>query len=638
MAATQQTILHVVVVGFHHQLGNQVEAAYPPLPNDELPEPWTNLPFLALPDGCHTYTTDEVYFTLPSLEDPTGRVHGVACFRQVRTDELRAGGIVLDAATTRSRVQKALVVLARTPAYDALASDTRILTRAYMTPSPDAFADAALLPALYESLSRKLASAGPADVAALSSADGVTGGVLAALVTALKHSVLRVVKALILEARVVVFSSPAQLACRALVALRSILAATFDMGAYAVGPYIVLQSVDTVASAPAFAVATSNDLLTRPDVLSAALLVDLKAASCTVLGDKWSKVLSPTLDDLHFADSLVKACVTALPGAEAELEAWLASQLTGYVAAFAATAAAARKQRLDVGDDGALGVAPFGLPFARAWTRTRNYGVWADAVDAGDVGAAGDGADPTHPCAGQGSALDSISQKMDAMRVKERLAKVSATASAAFGAVGSTLASMLDDDPRAADSPVPRDLHEPPPQLSSDMAAESAAAPPAATPSAPSTAEPSPSPAPSPSSTPSSVWGFFSVVSKQIRKATSEFSAAFEPPPRSASSVSDGDVPLPSSANSSAPGDVVPPEADATITDGTHADTTHTDAEQADAAHAGPIIANAAQTSPTIADAAQAGVTIADAAIADAAIADAAIADAAIADAAHTNL
>ncbi|XP_008570673.1 PREDICTED: late secretory pathway protein AVL9 homolog [Galeopterus variegatus] len=59
--APRGPVLHIVVVGFHHKKGCQVEFSYPPLiPGDghdshTLPEEWKYLPFLALPDGAHNY-------------------------------------------------------------------------------------------------------------------------------------------------------------------------------------------------------------------------------------------------------------------------------------------------------------------------------------------------------------------------------------------------------------------------------------------------------------------------------------------------------------------------------------------------------------------------------------------------------
>jgi len=67
-------VLHIVLVGFHHKKGCQVEFSYPPMINNndddaaaavEVPEEWKYLPFLALPDGAHNYTEDSTFFHLP---------------------------------------------------------------------------------------------------------------------------------------------------------------------------------------------------------------------------------------------------------------------------------------------------------------------------------------------------------------------------------------------------------------------------------------------------------------------------------------------------------------------------------------------------------------------------------------------
>lgn len=116
MAESNGPILHVIVVGFHHKKGcqvnhvpqltcfswfafvisllmratflfaRQVEYSFPPLvsgaPN-ECPLGWKYLPTLALPDGSHNYDEDTVYFHLPSLNDPKRTIYGISCFRQI---------------------------------------------------------------------------------------------------------------------------------------------------------------------------------------------------------------------------------------------------------------------------------------------------------------------------------------------------------------------------------------------------------------------------------------------------------------------------------------------------------------------------------------------------------------------------
>lgn len=64
------TLFKLVVVGFHHIEGNQIEFVYPStpaLPSDAV----TNLPFLALPDGVHLHDSDHMFFTLPKSNEST---------------------------------------------------------------------------------------------------------------------------------------------------------------------------------------------------------------------------------------------------------------------------------------------------------------------------------------------------------------------------------------------------------------------------------------------------------------------------------------------------------------------------------------------------------------------------------------
>uniref|UniRef100_A0A1I8J4S2 UDENN domain-containing protein n=1 Tax=Macrostomum lignano TaxID=282301 RepID=A0A1I8J4S2_9PLAT len=115
-------ILNILIVGFHHKRGVQLEYCYPPLfpgqghDASELPEEWQNLPYLALPDGAHNYEQDHVYFVLPSLTDRERSVFCVACYRQIDSDKL----VSKSEDVTRSSVQKSVVVVSRAPLFGAI--------------------------------------------------------------------------------------------------------------------------------------------------------------------------------------------------------------------------------------------------------------------------------------------------------------------------------------------------------------------------------------------------------------------------------------------------------------------------------------------------------------------------------------
>ena len=126
-------VLHVLVVGFHHKKGCQVEYAHPPLIpggdnySPELPSQWRNLPSLALPDGSHNFAQDTSYFHLPALHDPRKTVFGISCYRQIDVDKVKNKTDDI----TRGTVQKSVCVLSRLPLYGQIQVKMCLITQAY---------------------------------------------------------------------------------------------------------------------------------------------------------------------------------------------------------------------------------------------------------------------------------------------------------------------------------------------------------------------------------------------------------------------------------------------------------------------------------------------------------------------------
>lgn len=70
----EHAILHVLVVGFHHKRGYQIEYCYPTIAGSSkspdlenfFPSQWRELASLAIPDGAHNVESgsySEIYFT-----------------------------------------------------------------------------------------------------------------------------------------------------------------------------------------------------------------------------------------------------------------------------------------------------------------------------------------------------------------------------------------------------------------------------------------------------------------------------------------------------------------------------------------------------------------------------------------------
>jgi hypothetical protein len=132
-SSPSSAVLHVLVIGFHHKKGCQLEYSHPPLMPDgdahssELPSQWKHLPALALPDGSHNFSADTVYFHMPALDNPRKTVFGISCYRQIDADKL----VNKTADITRGTVQKSVCVLSRLPLYGQIQVKMSLITEAY---------------------------------------------------------------------------------------------------------------------------------------------------------------------------------------------------------------------------------------------------------------------------------------------------------------------------------------------------------------------------------------------------------------------------------------------------------------------------------------------------------------------------
>lgn len=132
---TDSPIIYIMVIGFHHKLGCQLEFCYPNnkliLKNSSsgcsgdidlytLPKKWAHLPSLALPDGSHNYNSDYAYFHLEDEETdiqietstdekkkstkskPNRTLFGISCYRQINASEV----LNKESNVTRNTLQK----------------------------------------------------------------------------------------------------------------------------------------------------------------------------------------------------------------------------------------------------------------------------------------------------------------------------------------------------------------------------------------------------------------------------------------------------------------------------------------------------------------------------------------------------
>ena len=204
----------------------------------QLPDEWSFLPFMALPDGVHDRHQDVVFFTLPP------DVHCVACFRQAgastaKTHSASAGRSYERHVAARGSVQKSVVLLCRRPFFGALADRLVPAVRAYFEQAD--FAQTHVLSSLFHSLNVSLSRP------SLAVPDTLFHGLdLRNIIRQLGIQTLAVLKLIMLEKRIIVYSQPVQHACNTVVALASIFPGALDTTAPSLPPLDVPPKGATV--------------------------------------------------------------------------------------------------------------------------------------------------------------------------------------------------------------------------------------------------------------------------------------------------------------------------------------------------------------------------------------------------------
>uniref|UniRef100_UPI00358EEB13 late secretory pathway protein AVL9 homolog isoform X1 n=1 Tax=Myxine glutinosa TaxID=7769 RepID=UPI00358EEB13 len=214
---TARPILHIVLIGFHHKKGSQVEFAYPPL-LPALPPEWQALPHLALPDGAHNYQEDCVYFHLPPRTGHKGTVFGVACYRQIDTQKLKVRG----ADMTRGTVQKSIALLSCLPLYGFLQAKLQMITQVFFQEKDFSHMD--MLKELFEQLNTSLA------FTHLNPSFMYVGLSARKLLLHFGHMTLMLFKLVLLEKRVLFFLTPVHSLVGTIMALLSLFPGMIEHG------------------------------------------------------------------------------------------------------------------------------------------------------------------------------------------------------------------------------------------------------------------------------------------------------------------------------------------------------------------------------------------------------------------------
>ena len=396
-------ILHILVVGFHHQKGSTIEYSHPPLvvtSQNSRPEEqslttsiaassWRNLPHLALPDGCHNYEKESVYFTLPHLSDPAKCVYGIACCRQIDVKNLTH----ISEDVTRSTVQKSICVISQYPVFGFIEAKLNLVTHAYFNGKD--FSDVKILHEIYESLNVALRDSFqilPVLHIGLSQRD---------LVVRFHHRLLQIFKALLLQRRVMMYGSPTKDVCNTILSVVSLLPSSLEgltvrrnedecglpLSVFSDNlsflPYVCLQQMEILVnpSSTCVLVGVVNPLFEKQHSKLCDVFVNISDGHIIICKHSLNSMLHLSAADLRFCSVLSETVcneVTTEEGVDTAIASshsdwlgsneWILAQFKLYVLSLLKTSLH--------GEESAMN--EFNSEFMEAWLKSTVYRSWLE--------------------------------------------------------------------------------------------------------------------------------------------------------------------------------------------------------------------------------------------------------------------
>jgi len=270
-------MLHLVALSFDHRVGNQIDVAFPPFPEEPYTEEWSHaLPFIAIPDKAHEACSSFIQFTLPHPSERKHLVYGLAAYRSIAAEELADSHQYL-----RNFVQKSLCVISRLPLFGELEKQLRESLYEH-------FDD---LPSHIERLFHQFSELCSQNTTPFS------GIAYPSLFQSLQLSVLTLVKAILMNRSILVFAQNSELVSKMVCAVASLLPGfiyeihyPFEFlpsDSYSFSPYVPLQFADTLNTGDSGGklMGTCSELFVVQKVVGYDILVDCRKLPASVKGD-----------------------------------------------------------------------------------------------------------------------------------------------------------------------------------------------------------------------------------------------------------------------------------------------------------------------------------------------------------------
>lgn len=215
---TDNPILFIAVVSFHHKKGSIVEFTFPSKedllknentlsylkslstlpPQSTLDDILNQLTYLCLPDGSHYLNKDSQFFLIQNF---SSILYGISCYEQLRVTQAMKED---DQENTRECVQKAMCIVSKIPLFGQMASKLSVTMSAYF--NQNSLKDKSIINALYSNYDTNIFSSVKVNEIMASFS-------LKNLFVLAKEKVFELMKLLMLEKRILVFSNISHKVC-----------------------------------------------------------------------------------------------------------------------------------------------------------------------------------------------------------------------------------------------------------------------------------------------------------------------------------------------------------------------------------------------------------------------------------------
>ncbi|KAH8818612.1 transport protein Avl9-domain-containing protein, partial [Flagelloscypha sp. PMI_526] len=433
-------VLGICLVDFDHGEGPRIEwsKSYEPNVDHDTnifahPDVRSILPFLALPDGAHLREEDYCIFHMvyPSRGPNPRTIFGMSCTRQIPADEL----LVKPTVVTRSTVQKSVVVLTTSPLFSVIRDKLGVVTQALFLQRN--FSTLAILNEFGDSL-EEIVKNGPG-----STESGLVFGLnVREMVKTFRHRSLILVKALLLQKRIMFTGHPVERLCTYQYTLASMVPALLqtlnDCGSPPLHyntdkwlkegrptelrtsdrksmlrylglpldifgrdaffqPYLPLQQVDMIENTPSWLCGSTNEMVwSRP---CSDIRIDTESAHLTFTNPQIERIVSLTAADRKWMDEIMQAVTESYVQEENGLggefkgsDDWLREKFEEYISSFLSTvryrdflARSGKAPTTTMADDGSgsttSSLTDFNPLFLEEFKKTHAYNIWERVTD-----------------------------------------------------------------------------------------------------------------------------------------------------------------------------------------------------------------------------------------------------------------